>query len=52
MDPKRAAGEKAVEYVSEGMVIGLGTGSTAYFMIKKIWRIGFTRTQYHGCCHF
>ena len=36
MDPKRAAAEKAVEYVSEGMVIGLGTGSTAYFMIKKI----------------
>lgn len=33
---KKAAGEKAAEYVEDGMVVGLGTGSTAYYSIKKL----------------
>lgn len=33
---KKIAGEKAVEHVEAGMVVGLGTGSTAYYAIKKI----------------
>lgn len=33
---KKAAAEEAVKYVKSGMVIGLGTGSTTYFAIKKI----------------
>jgi len=33
---KRAAGEKAVEYVENGMVVGLGTGSTVKFTIEKL----------------
>lgn len=33
---KKAAGEKAVEFISSGMVVGLGTGSTAYWAIQKI----------------
>src|SRR6478752_5979898 len=36
IDPKRLAAEKAVEYVSDGMTIGLGTGTTAYWAIQKI----------------
>jgi ribose 5-phosphate isomerase A len=36
MNPKQLAGEKAVEFVREGMIVGLGTGSTAYFSVKKI----------------
>lgn len=36
VDPKRIAAEKAVEYINEGMTIGLGTGSTAYWAIQKI----------------
>ena len=36
MNPKQLAGEKAVEFVEEGMIVGLGTGSTAYFSVKKI----------------
>jgi ribose 5-phosphate isomerase len=36
IDPKRIAAEKAVEYVQDGMIIGLGTGSTAYWAIQKI----------------
>ena len=28
---KKACAEKAVESVKSGMVVGLGTGSTAYF---------------------
>jgi ribose 5-phosphate isomerase A len=35
-DSKRLAAEKAVEWIENGMVIGLGTGSTAYFAIQKI----------------
>ncbi|MEM4258713.1 MAG: ribose-5-phosphate isomerase RpiA [Candidatus Thermoplasmatota archaeon] len=33
---KRRAAEKAVEYVEDGMVLGLGTGSTVEYMVKKL----------------
>ncbi|GAA0531313.1 ribose-5-phosphate isomerase RpiA [Chitinophaga japonensis] len=33
---KKAAGEKAAELIRPGMVVGLGTGSTAYWAIQKI----------------
>jgi len=33
---KKLAAEKAVEEIKDGMVIGLGSGSTFYFTIKKI----------------
>lgn len=34
---KRAVAEKAVnEYVKDGMTVGLGTGSTAYYAIKRL----------------
>jgi ribose 5-phosphate isomerase A len=36
MDQKRVAGEKSTEYITDGMILGLGTGSTAYYMIKKV----------------
>src|SRR5690554_2830113 len=37
MDPrKKAAGDKAAEFVKDGMVVGLGTGSTAGYFIKKL----------------
>ncbi|MDQ0231788.1 ribose-5-phosphate isomerase RpiA [Metabacillus malikii] len=36
MKGKQLAGEKAVEYIEDGMIVGLGTGSTAYYAIKKI----------------
>ena len=36
IDPKKLAAEKAVEYVVDGMIIGLGTGTTAYWAIQKI----------------
>ncbi|MDE1192203.1 MAG: ribose-5-phosphate isomerase RpiA [Arachidicoccus sp.] len=35
-NPKQIAGEKAAEYIENGMCVGLGTGSTAYFAIQKI----------------
>src|SRR3954463_4262354 len=38
-DPlKRAAAERAVEFVESGMVLGLGTGSTAAFVIEALAR--------------
>ena len=33
---KRAAGYKAADMVKDGMVVGLGTGSTVYFMIERL----------------
>lgn len=36
MDLKKRAAEKAVEYIKDKMVVGLGTGSTAYWAIQKI----------------
>jgi ribose 5-phosphate isomerase A len=35
---KRAAGELAAGYVQSGMAVGLGTGSTAYYMIAALIR--------------
>jgi ribose 5-phosphate isomerase A len=36
VDKKKAAAERAVEFVQSGMVVGLGTGSTAYFAIEAL----------------
>ncbi len=36
MEPKQAAGERAVEFIHDGMIIGLGTGSTVYYTILKV----------------
>jgi ribose 5-phosphate isomerase A len=36
---KKAAGEKATDFIESGMTVGLGTGSTAYWAIEKIGRM-------------
>ncbi|MFS0727662.1 ribose-5-phosphate isomerase RpiA [Paenibacillus sp. 1P07SE] len=36
MDAKRIAAEQAVNYIHDGMIVGLGTGSTAYWAIQKL----------------
>ena len=33
---KKNAGYKAAEYVEDGMVLGLGTGSTTHYFIEKV----------------
>lgn len=38
MNLKELVGEKAAEYVKDGMIVGLGTGSTAYYMVEAIGR--------------
>lgn len=35
---KKTAGITAAQYVKDGMVVGLGTGSTAYFFVEEIGR--------------
>ena len=40
---KRAAAEAAVELVEDGMVVGLGTGSTAAFAIAPKAAIRYTK---------
>ena len=36
---KRLAGEKAIEFVEDGMVVGVGTGSTVAFFIDALARV-------------
>jgi len=36
---KRLAGEKAIEYVEDGMIVGVGTGSTVAFFIDALAKI-------------
>ena len=36
MDTKRLAAEAAVNYIEDGMIVGLGTGSTTHWAILKI----------------
>jgi ribose 5-phosphate isomerase A len=38
-DAKRRAGEKAIEYVEDGMIVGVGTGSTVAYFIDALARI-------------
>ncbi len=33
---QKLAGEKAVEFIKDGMIIGLGTGSTVYYTTVKL----------------
>ena len=35
---KKLAGIKAAEFVQGGMIVGLGTGSTAYYFVEEIGR--------------
>ncbi|MBV7509121.1 ribose-5-phosphate isomerase RpiA [Bacillus sp. sid0103] len=36
MNEKKEVGERAAEYVKDGMIVGLGTGSTVFFTISKL----------------
>jgi len=36
MDAKQRTGFKAVEFIEDGMAVGLGTGSTAYWMVERL----------------
>ncbi len=45
---KRAAAERAVTYVEEGMIVGLGTGSTAALAIELIGQRVATGLQIQG----
>ena len=38
-EAKRLAGEQAIEYVEDGMVVGVGTGSTVAYFIDALGRI-------------
>ncbi len=39
MEQKKFAGEMATKYIKDGMILGLGTGSTAYYMINKVGQL-------------
>ena len=37
-NPKRRAGYRAAELVEDGMTVGLGTGSTAFYLVERLGR--------------
>ncbi|MCF5955318.1 ribose 5-phosphate isomerase A, partial [Xanthomonas perforans] len=39
-EAKRLAAEKAIDYVEDGMIVGVGTGSTVAYFIDALGRIG------------
>lgn len=39
MEAKRIAAERAVDDVRDGMIVGLGTGSTAYYTIQRLGQL-------------
>lgn len=45
---KKQAAEKAVQYIEDGMVVGLGTGSTVDFAIRKIGEMVKTGLKIEG----
>ncbi len=46
---KRAAGYEAAEMVKDGMVLGLGTGSTVFFALERLSLQDFRRTAGFRC---
>ena len=38
-EAKRLAGEKAIDYIEDGMIVGVGTGSTVAYFIDALGRI-------------
>ncbi len=36
---KRLAGEKAIDYIEDGMIVGVGTGSTVAYFIQALGRV-------------
>ncbi|MFZ1281963.1 MAG: ribose-5-phosphate isomerase RpiA [Ignavibacteriaceae bacterium] len=36
MSEKQLAAEKSIEFIKNGMILGLGTGSTVFFLVKKL----------------
>jgi ribose 5-phosphate isomerase A len=39
VNEKQIVGEKAAEFVKDGMIVGLGTGSTVFYTIKKLGQL-------------
>ena len=50
MNPKQAAGEKAVDFIEDGMVLGLGSGTTTYYTIRKIGEMVSSGLKITGVC--
>ncbi|MBC2184856.1 ribose-5-phosphate isomerase RpiA [Listeria sp. FSL L7-0253] len=48
MNQKKMAGEKACEWVKDGMIVGLGTGSTVYYTIEKLGKMVVNGLQITG----
>lgn len=39
MNEKQLAAEKSIEFIKDGMILGLGTGSTVFFLINKLAKL-------------
>jgi len=50
MIPKQIAGERAVEFIEDGMVVGLGSGTTVFYTIQKIGEMVGRGLKITGVC--
>ena len=50
MNLKQQAGERAVSFVEDGMLVGLGTGSTACYAIRKLGELVRQGLEIKGVC--
>jgi len=50
MNLKQQAGERAVSFVEDGMLVGLGTGSTACYTIRKLGELVRQGLEIKGVC--
>lgn len=48
MDAKRLAGERAAEFVEDGMTIGLGTGTTVYWTLRRLGEMVASGSRVRG----
>jgi len=53
VNEKQVAGEKAAEFIRNGMTVGLGSGSTVYYSIRRIAElVSEVLLRYHWYANF
>jgi len=50
LDPKRLAGRKAAEFIEDGMIVGLGTGTTAHHTIMRVGELVAEGLKMNAVC--
>ena len=52
MNEKQLAAEKSIEFIKDGMTLGLGTGSTVFFLVNKLAELVKQGLNINMCFNF